>query len=318
MGFEKLKNRIKQTPLIYIYRFIKKLILTFFWGGKLILVPKKSDYKYVECFVFFDFLGRVKKNNWGDDLNKYLFECLTDETLFFIPYEETFLSCKTVKYSLIGSIIGNYNLDKTIVYGSGAIRSNVEIKGKPQKIISVRGPLTRKVFLENGVQCPENYGDPVLVLPKFYNPQIEKTNKVGVVPNIGTVNNSVVDRLIKNENYFLIDTSQYDDWRDIVDKILSCSYVISESLHGLIVAEAYNIPSVWVEFKEHPPYWDFKYNDFYLSIGKYGQVSLKLYVDELENIEEKIKEWKPGCIDIESIVDDFPFVLKNSINIEGK
>ncbi|MFQ8823549.1 MAG: polysaccharide pyruvyl transferase family protein [[Ruminococcus] lactaris] len=41
--------------------------------------------------------------------------------------------------------------------------------------------------------------------------------------------------------------SKYENWTDIIDLICSCKMVLSESLHGLIVAESYSIPSVWVE-----------------------------------------------------------------------
>ena len=57
--------------------------------------------------------------------------------------------------------------------------------------------------------------------------------------------------------------AKYEEWTDIIDSIAGSEFVVSESLHGLIVAEAYGVPSVWVELTEHPDWWSFKYNDFY-------------------------------------------------------
>ena len=66
-------------------------------------------------------------------------------------------------------------MDNKIVYGTGAMNPNWKIIGKPNKIISVRGPKTRQVFVSNGIYCPECYGDPVLLLPVFYKKNVEKT-----------------------------------------------------------------------------------------------------------------------------------------------
>jgi pyruvyltransferase len=48
--------------------------------------------------------------------------------------------------------------------------------------------------------------------------------------------------------------------------MLSCEFIVSESLHGLIIAEAYRIPNIYISFG--PLAQDFKYEDFFLSIHK--------------------------------------------------
>lgn len=60
----------------------------------------------------------------------------------------------------------------------------------------------------------------------------------------------------------IINPRNYNDWGDAVNEICESRLVVSESLHGLITAETYGIPSVWGEFMEHGDYLDFKFQTF--------------------------------------------------------
>lgn len=59
-----------------------------------------------------------------------------------------------------------------------------------------------------------------------------------------------------------------DDIEVIIRKVLACEYVISTSLHGLIIAHAYGIPALWYEYREVE--WhgsDVKFFDYFSSVG---------------------------------------------------
>ena len=67
----------------------------------------------------------------------------------------------------------------SIIFGTGFISDNGDLGGgnwksnkskiinKPIKVISVRGPLSRKL-LNKKIECPENYGDPLILFPCIY------------------------------------------------------------------------------------------------------------------------------------------------------
>lgn len=315
-----IKDLIKQNKLLMkIYRFYYRLVATILWNIRFFLnriLGLKNTYAC--CFVFTTLLGRVKKNNWGDDLNQYLFCLLTQKKIKFVPFEQLIFCPHIERYSLIGSIIGDFDLDNTIVYGSGAITSNPKLRGTPKKVLSVRGPLSRQVLLNHGIECPPVYGDPALLLPLIYKPEVKVSNKIAIIPHYRTLESNWMENdwivsLEKNYELIVIDLSKYEKWTDIVDSIRSCKVILSESLHGLIVAESYRVPSVWIELIPHNMEWewDFKFLDFYSSIGKENPKCYRVYEESsVEKILQKAKEWTPGTIDYDSMLKAFPFKLK--------
>lgn len=312
---ELIKKMVKSNKMLTKgYRVFYCLFSTIFWNIRFffdrLLEPKEI---YGCCFVFTTLLGRVRKNNWGDDLNEYLFTELTLKKIRFVPFNQLYFCPNVERYSLIGSIIGDFNLDNTIIYGSGAITSNPELKGRPKKVLSVRGPLTRDVLLKNGIECPPIYGDPALLVPLIYNPQTKFGDKIGVIPHYRTLESNWIESLKKDNEVLIIDMSRYEKWTDIIDSIVRCKMILSESLHGLIIAESYRIPSLWVEFIPHNYSWEweFKFIDFYKSIGKNNPKCYKIYNGySPEEILDKTKKWIPGNIDYDSMIKAFPFELK--------
>ena len=260
-----------------------------------------------------EYSAAVVAANWGDDINTYFFEYVTGKKFIQLRYD-----FPLGRYIMIGSILSFFHLSGSIVYGTGLMTASAPLHGKPDKIISVRGPLTRQALTQRGIDCPEHYGDPALLLPVFYTPSTSNKRYISIIPNVGTFwkPSSVVDEFVSAHQCRLIDMTHYTKWTDIIDAIASSSFVISESLHGLIVAETYNIPCIWVEFINHntPQFnddWSFKYRDFYKSIGKYNMTSIKLYegYDFCELLKLK-DEWSPGTIDYAKLLEDFPFPVR--------
>ena len=335
-GYYVLKQKLKSNkytyhlifrPLRFIKRIVFRTFCTFYWLPYLIYAEARNflyhDVIFAQCWVTFS--GYViKHNNWGDDINKYFLEYATGKKLALIPCDQTLFNVK--HYSLIGSIVSFYNLNQTTIYGSGIMTATDEIKGRPEKIISVRGPLTRNALIEKGIECPENYGDPALLLPMFYKPDIKQNNTVLIIPNRDTLmyydyGNRIIDEMQNKYGCSLVNMFNYDKWTDIVDAIASSKFVMSESLHGLIVAETYGVPCLWVEFMDHARYyeynsdWLFKFRDFYKSIGKFNMQITKLYNGYDFNELIKLKDsWQPGKIDFEKLLSLFPFDIKPEFN----
>lgn len=259
--------------------------------------------------------GTRQHQNWGDDLNYYFIELATGKRVIRCPNSWLFRRMCIKNYLCIGSTLTFYPLNTTAVWGAGLInhRQNLALKSKPLEILAVRGPLTRQWLLEQGVDCPEVYGDPALLLPRFYTPKVRPRSRFGVVPHYVDLERHppAMDSLMAWPEVKHIAVRDYRDWRDIVDDIVSCDYVLSTSLHGLIVAEAYGIPSLWVEFETPIAGWEFKFNDFYASIGKAGMTPFRVTeTTTLEEIWARRSSWVPARVDMEPLLAVCPFPLR--------
>lgn len=189
--------------------------------------------------------------NMGDMLGPYLYKTITGKNA---EWTQDF---KKKHLMVAGSILQHAN-DKTTVLGCGFGDNTQKPDGKP-KILIIRGKLTEQRLIELGFNKSWVMGDPGLFLPFVYKPTVEKEYKMGIVPHYADFN------LVKGTEYHIIDICQPVE--KVAGEINKCERVMSSSLHGLIVAHAYNIPATWVEFSDNVVGGGFKFRDYFSSVG---------------------------------------------------
>lgn len=218
-------------------------------------------------FILFNVSNRAKPNivnvdywnesdNLGDTLGPLIVKYMLDKKNI---NPETKVNDCVHLYS-VGSILTAGIQDAT-VWGSGILNSLItyRLKRRTLDVRAVRGPLTKAVLEDYGYLVPEVYGDPAILMPEIYKPQTTiKKSKFGLVLH--------KDELLdckQNENLTVINikTSNY---RKFIDELVSVETIISSSLHGIILAEAYGVPAVLLK----PQVDMFKYYDYYLGTGR--------------------------------------------------
>ncbi len=107
-------------------------------------------------------------------------------------------------YTVIGSVLDNIRHKNLVVWGSGFKRSDSRLRVPPKEIKLVRGPLSRKIIINSGYKCPENYGDLGLLFPQLYHPKINRQYKIGIVPHYVDFNSSVIQKLRTNKEVLVI------------------------------------------------------------------------------------------------------------------
>ncbi|OPY26723.1 MAG: hypothetical protein A4E28_02349 [Methanocella sp. PtaU1.Bin125] len=97
----------------------------------------------------------------------------------------------------------------------------------------------------------------------------------------------------------------------VIDQICSCKYIASSSLHGIITADTYRIPSAWLEFSEGVAGSGFKFRDYFASVGKTDETPLR--VDQKTTIDDIIGSVHNAKIriDLDELLDACPFYHKN-------
>ena len=200
------------------------------------------------------------EKNLGDCITSYIYEKIKG----IKPIYCTEKNLDEPVYFGSGSILVSCkNWKNVVVWGTGIMFSN-DTFDEPTKTLAVRGPLTRKRYLELGYDCPEVYGDIGLLLPRFYKSKTTKLYKVGVIPHY--VDYEFCKKIFSTLNSVkIIDICR--DIEDVIDDICECDMTISSSLHGIIVSHAYGIKSCWVKFSEKILGDNSKYFDYYSSLG---------------------------------------------------
>lgn len=258
--------------------------------------------------------GSLHKRNFGDELNLYL---LNEISNYNIRFYNRFFHLPHKNYLVIGSLIENFSNKKSIVWGSGALNGiSGSLKEPPASIKAVRGKLTRDFLTKEGVECPEIYGDPALLLPYIYKPQVEKKWSVGIIPHIYDYKCSIIEELTNNDKYHLIHFDKYSDWRDVIDEIASCVFILSSSLHGLILSDAYKIPNLWIVFSGNSnKQGSFKYHDYYSSVNKYCDKAFEIGdFQSVENAVERIRTtYTEISYDPTPLINACPFEINKSL-----
>ena len=246
----------------------------------------KNNYKYV---YYYNKCKSKNNYNFGDYVTSFIYE-----TLFL---EKPILDIKggSKRENVVfgaGSILTSAR-SNSIIWGTGFMIGNEKIT-KPNKILSVRGPLTRKRLLDIGIDCPEKYGDIGLILPYFYYPEVKKIYKLGIIPHYIDVNKfeQIYKKIPKNVK--IIDVS--NPIQDVIKNILECEFTISSSLHGIIVSHAYNVKCMWIKITDKIGGGYFKFRDYY------GSIKIDNYNDMLPYTFDK----QISVEEIISLINNYP------------
>lgn len=219
----------------------------------------------------FDLGGNVKLFYWKmsettENLGDYLSKVVVSH---FMPKGVKAKGRKKTLYA-IGSVIG-FRCQDAVVWGSGILSAHPvhknNIRYSSLDIRAVRGPKTRDLLMKwtKGISCPEVYGDPAILMPKIYQPNIqEKRYKISVVFHYEHNKFEIPE----GEDIHFIDI-QTTDYKKFIDEITQSSLVISSSLHGIILAEAYGVPAIALLKKEAIV---FKFEDYYEGTGRKNMV----------------------------------------------
>jgi succinoglycan biosynthesis protein ExoV len=200
--------------------------------------------------------------NFGDDLSPWLFSRAIPD------WPE--LADDTHCIFGVGTILTEGNLSKfvkPIVFGSGGTYKTIPRRDILDRchFICVRGPLTRELFgLPEGMPL----GDPAIYLPRLMAPSVPGgSGKTVFIPHHLTLVGALgaeVAKAVETELAVEI-VSPRQDFQTVIDSIRGAERVITESLHGAIIADAFRVP--WRVVALSPMFNSFKWRDWGRSVG---------------------------------------------------
>ncbi|WP_454778851.1 polysaccharide pyruvyl transferase family protein [Klebsiella michiganensis] len=201
-------------------------------------------------------------HNAGDHLAKIIVKqmlTIADKEIFDKKdYRKKLLS--------IGSVMHFANSNDCI-WGTGINGkiSDSHLKFVDLDVRAVRGPLTQDFLKKRNISVPSVFGDPGLLLPTFFSKDLllsdvkESARDFIVIPHM-------------NEDFTIYERfknsicSPKQGALSFTKDIVNSKFVVSCSLHGLIIAEAYGIPAIFLENESGES--RFKYDDYYFGTGR--------------------------------------------------
>ena len=109
------------------------------------------------------------------------------------------------------------------------------------------------------------FGDPGLFAPEAMGPAPARRDEVAVIPHHSQMEDPAIHAMVaRDPRLRLVDPRGTPE--EVCGQIAASAHVVSASLHGLIVADAYGIASTWM----HPGAQGLmKYHDYAASVGRY-------------------------------------------------
>lgn len=154
-------------------------------------------------------------------------------------------------------------------------------------------------------------GDTGLLTRLVYPGVVVKKYKLGIIFHFFDKNNEPIKILQARFPSEITVISPLGKPAAIVKQIKECEHIISSSLHGLIVADAFGIPNRrWVDRATMPAgeYYDFKYWDYYSSFD-FSEEPISLSGNE--SVDQLVRKTSAKPFDrIDSLIDDLDNQMK--------
>lgn len=250
------------------------------------------------------------KQNFGDYLSPLLVEVFSGRNVEYAPVQQADLMA-------VGSILGRESKAKRWgflprrlhIWGTGTGSEQAHYSSR-HYYHAVRGALTRSQI--DGLRGSPVLGDPGLLAPWVLgdreNP-VAKKIRVGVIPHYADQAVPAVSELLTAiPGARLINV--FSPVRQVLEEIASCEFVLSSSMHGLIVADSFGVPNQWL-LLSRGRISEYKFADYYSAFGISGIKPL-LPQDVLQGgpalLERLVADYaRPGLAQIQQgLIGSFP------------
>jgi len=287
-------------------------------------------------------------SNLGDQLSSTVIAAITRA-----PADHIHFNSQKSRLLGIGSIGHQQRAGAVHVWGSGfgaklrnASGALEPFSGFPEtiyKIHALRGPISRSILARIGVQSPMIFGDPAWFIPRILPHRPNPRHELGVVLHLAELAEPRPEAQPKRQilryqsgaadGVKLISTYHEPSWKGFhqkIQEILDCKRIISRSLHGMIIAEAFGIPCAFIAnnpFDAHripvnadAAYLDARFADAYAGFGCKDILSYGMPRSSPTAWDRVIKAldqlWEPISFDGRDLLDAFP--LPKAVSFEDK
>lgn len=197
-------------------------------------------------------------NNFGDLLTPIILKHYGFTPIYAYPQK--------AQAAVVGTILEIVKTNFTgYILGSGWSRDS-KTCFPYAKIKGVRGYLTKE-----SLQINEHIiiGDPGLLMSDIIPCRKNIKYKIGIVPHESEINDPRLQKIKRTfGNEVTIISPRNKKVSQVLKLINECQYIVSSSLHGLIISDSYNIPNGRIKLNELDNSNDYKFKDYYSSLSE--------------------------------------------------
>lgn len=213
--------------------------------------------------------GDSSKQNFGDYLSPLLVEVFSGRKVEYAPVQQADLMA-------VGSVLGRESKAKRWgflprrlhIWGTGTGAEQAQYSGR-HYYHAVRGAQTLSQI--HDLSSRPVLGDPGLLAPWVLGGRdspVAKTIRVGIIPHYADqAEPAVAELLTAIPGARLINV--FSPVKQVLEEIASCHFVLSSSMHGLIVADSFGVPNQWL-LLSRGRISEYKFADYYSAFGICG------------------------------------------------
>lgn len=197
-------------------------------------------------------------SNFGDLLNAWLWKRLIPDILDKED-DAALIGLGTVLNDKLYQRLPS-GVQKLVIFSSGVGYEKIPKVDSRWKIYCLRGPMSAKVL---GVSKEMAVTDGAALIRKLYDRAHQKMYRFAYMPHFRHGNPDIWKEICQDHSFGFVDPR----WgvEKVLDTISRTEVLISECLHGAIVADALRVP--WVPVSTSPNILSFKWQDWCLSVG---------------------------------------------------
>lgn len=198
-----------------------------------------------------------------------------------------------------------------VVWGAGRMFGTFPMAFDVAHVAVVRGRWTL-----DRLQCPSKetvlLGDPGLLCHMLVR-QAKKRYVLGIVPHWSELQHPLVSGLAaQSPDVCIVDVTE--PVQNVIDQTAQCEFILSSAMHGLVLADALEIPNHWLRLntgiEDQAGMPEFKYRDYYSVFGMADMQPVRLTPhDTIETLLAQIPaHHRPGLRALQrNLIDAFPF-----------
>lgn len=243
------------------------------------------------------------RKNFGDWLSVSLVRELSGRDVIHARAN----SCDMVAIgSLLQRVKHRWWSRKIHIWGTGFIGLQRPV-GEIHFYHAVRGKRSASLIKEADI---DTLGDPGLLAGRLLpnHADFPKTSHIGIVPHYKDRDNPEVAKFAaRMPNTRVLEVLSEPE--DFLKAAAGCEFILSSSLHGLVIADAFEIPNAWIELSTAVRGSRFKFFDYYSVFGITDPKPLQLELLGKDNIDQIIAGYGlPELKDIQArLAASFPF-----------